>query len=52
MRNQLKAAALVAVIVVGMVLYKEHFERKEREKQGTAEKKKPMSVKADPRRWN
>lgn len=51
MRNQLKVAALVAVIVVGMVLYKEHYERKEVEKKAT-EKKKPMSVKADKRRWN
>lgn len=50
MRNQFKIAAIVAVVVVGMVLYKEHFDRKEREKK--AAEKKPMSVKADKRRWN
>lgn len=51
MRNQLKMVALVALLVVGMVFYKEHIDRKEAEKKAS-EKKKPMSVKADKRRWN
>lgn len=32
MRNQLKLAALALAVVVGMVLYKERHDRKEREK--------------------
>lgn len=50
MRNQLKMVALVAVVVVGMVLYKEHFDRKEREKK--AAEKNTKSVSDDKRRWN
>jgi hypothetical protein len=33
MRNRLKIVAIVALVVVGMVLYKERFDRKEDEKE-------------------
>jgi hypothetical protein len=38
MRNKFKVAALVVAVVVGMVLYKEDFERKEAARE--AEEKK------------
>lgn len=50
MKNRLKVAALVVAVVVGMVLYKERFDRKEKEDE--EEEKKSTKAKADKHRWN
>ena len=49
MFNKVKIAAAVAVVVVGMVVYKGWFERKQNEQANEAIKKK---AKADNQRWN
>ena len=49
MFNKVKIAAAVAVVVVGMVLYKGWFDRKQDEKANEAVKKK---AKAEKQRWN
>jgi len=49
MFNKVKIAAAVAVVVVGMVVYKGWFERKQDEKANEAVKKK---AKAEKQRWN
>jgi len=46
MRNKLKIAAVVVGIVVGMVLYKGRFDKKEREEKAREDKKNAKQ------RWN
>jgi len=41
MRNKLKIAAVVLTVVVGMVLYKEHFERRQKVNEGKETKSEP-----------
>jgi len=53
MKSKFKVAALVVAVVVGMVLYKERFDRKEKEAKDAEEaKKKSAAAKADKNRWN
>jgi len=44
MRNKLKIAAVILTVVVGMVLYKEHFERRQKSEEKEAKTKSKPSV--------
>lgn len=50
MLNKVKIVAAVAVVVVGMVLYKSWFDHKEEEK--TARDEQEKKTKAEKQRWN
>ena len=50
MKNKFKVAAVLVAVVVGMVLYKEQFDRKEKVKKDADDKK--ASAKADRNNWN
>ena len=50
MKNKFKVAVLVVAVVVGMVLYKEQFDRKEKVKKDADDKK--ASAKSERHRWN
>ena len=53
MKNKLKVVAIVASLMIGMVLYKEHFERQEKAKKDEENNlKKKRSERADKHRWN
>ena len=48
MRNKLKIAAAVVVLVVGMAIYKDQYEKREE----ASRQKKAKAERDDRRRWN
>lgn len=49
MKNKFKVAAIVVVVVIGMALYKERFDRLENEEESKDKKK---SARANNHGWN